>query len=155
MASKLSAGIFGKSAEEEAAKIGRSARATAAANMMAKEKGSVASGLGELMPIIGAIGGGIVGGMAGDPVTGAKIGSGLGETIGGVMKGTGEERAQQAMEQVAAEEAMVEGMSPAQTKMANMAKADKKSAGSKMAGAGIDIMDLLSKNSDKLSIGGM
>lgn len=150
MASKLSAGIFGKSAEKEAADIARSARATAAANMMAKEKGSVVSGLGELMPLIGAGIGAYFGGPAG-----AQAGSAAGDIVGGVMKGTGAERAQQAMEEVAAEEAAAEGMSPAQTKMTNMAKADKKSAGSKMADAGIDIMGLLSKAGEGLSIGGM
>lgn len=149
MASKLSAGIFGKSAEEEAAKIGRSARATAAANMMAKEKGSIVGGLGELMPLIGAGVGAFFGGPAG-----AKAGSAAGDIVGGVMKGTGEERAQQAMEEVAAEEAATQGMSPAQTKMANMAKADK-SKGSQAASSAIDIMSLLSKAGEGLSIGGM
>ena len=155
MASKLSAGIFGNMGEEEAAKIGRSARGVAAANMLVNERGSVTSGIGGLMPIIGAIGGGIVGSMAGDPAAGAKIGMGLGEGVGGLMKGTGEQRAQQAMQDVAAEEAAAQGLSPAQTKMNNMAQADGQSAGSKIANAGIDIMKLLSKNSDKLSIGGM
>lgn len=153
MAKLGGAGAFSKMGEEEAGKIARSARATAAANMMAKEKGSVRGAIADIAPIVGAIGGGIIGGMGGDPVTGAKMGYGAGQGLGEAIRP--EEKGAAILEQVQAEEAMAQGMSPVQTKMSNMAKADKKSAGDKAAGAGIDIMSLLSKLGDSGTLGGM
>ena len=147
MASKLSAGIFGKMGDEEADKIGRSARTTAAYNMLASEKGGVMRGLGEIMPIIGGAAGAIIG--AGNPAA-AQAGMAAGEAVGGIMKGKGVERAQQAVQSAEAENAAAEGQpyqpQTAQQKMANMAQADQqKGYGSQLASAGIDIMKLLQK----------